>query len=45
MAAIAHDADFAKKVGVPQEVGKEFNDADQAKKPKDKGRLAKLYKG
>lgn len=28
MAAIAHDPKFAKKVGVPQKVGKEFNQAD-----------------
>jgi hypothetical protein len=33
MAAIAHNKDFAKKAGVPQEVGKEFNNADK-KKPK-----------
>lgn len=28
MAAVAHDSKFAKKVGIPQSVGKEFNDAD-----------------
>lgn len=28
MAAIAHDPGFAKKVGVPQSVGKDFNQAD-----------------
>jgi hypothetical protein len=32
MAAIAHNPAFAKKVGVPQSVGKEFNDADKGKK-------------
>jgi hypothetical protein len=32
MAAIAHSPAFAKKVGVPQSVGKEFNDADKGKK-------------
>ena len=29
MAAVAHDPKFAKKVGVPQSVGKEFNEADK----------------
>lgn len=29
MAAVAHNPDFAKKVGVPQSVGKEFNQADK----------------
>ena len=28
MAAVAHDPKFAKKVGVPQKVGKDFNEAD-----------------
>jgi hypothetical protein len=28
MAAVAHNPSFAKKVGVPQSVGKEFNQAD-----------------
>jgi hypothetical protein len=32
MAAIAHNPAFAKKVGVPQSVGKEFNSADKGKK-------------
>lgn len=31
MAAVAHNPAFAKKVGIPQSVGKEFNDADQRK--------------
>lgn len=31
MAAAAHDPKFAKKVGVPVKVAKEFNAADQAK--------------
>jgi len=31
MAGAAHDPKFAKKVGVPQSVAKEFNQADQAK--------------
>lgn len=28
MAEVAHDKDFAYKVGTPKKVGKEFNDAD-----------------
>jgi len=31
MAAVAHDPGFAKKVGVPQSVGKEFNQADKGR--------------
>ena len=31
MAAAAHDKDFAKKMGIPQKVAKEFNKADAAK--------------
>ena len=31
MAAIAHSPSFAKKVGVPMSVGKEFNNADKGK--------------
>jgi len=34
MAAVAHSPEFAKKVNVPQSVGKEFNDADKAKDQK-----------
>lgn len=37
MAAVAHNPKFAKQVGVPQKVGKEFAKADKAKgksKPK-----------
>jgi hypothetical protein len=41
MAAIAHDKEFAKKAGVPQKVGKEFNNADKAKK----SRPERMYKG
>jgi hypothetical protein len=29
MAAVAHDKGFAKKVGIPVKVGKEFNRADK----------------
>jgi len=32
MAAIANNPAFAKKVGIPQSVGKEFTDADKGKK-------------
>jgi hypothetical protein len=39
MAAIAHNPAFAKKVGVPQSVGKDFNDADKGKKFKKGGTM------
>jgi hypothetical protein len=32
MAAAAHDPAFAKRVGIPQSVAKEFNQADKGKK-------------
>jgi len=32
MAAVAHNPAFAKKVGIPQSVGKEFNKADKGRK-------------
>jgi len=32
MQAVAHNAAFAKKVGISQKVGREFTDADRAKK-------------
>lgn len=32
MAAVAHSPAFAKKAGVPQSVGKEFNQADKGRK-------------
>lgn len=41
MRAVAHDKSFAKKAGVPQEVGKEFSDADKKKKSKHE----RMYKG
>jgi hypothetical protein len=40
MAAIAHNPGFAKKVGIPQSVGKEFNNADKGKKFQ-KGKIMK----
>ena len=33
MAAVAHNKAFAKKVGIPQSVGREFNAADTRKVP------------
>lgn len=39
MKAVAHSKKFAKKAGVPQEVGKEFNEAD-----KKKSNMQKMYK-
>jgi hypothetical protein len=41
MAAIAHSPAFAKKVGVPQSVGKEFNEADKGKKFRSGGMAKK----
>lgn len=32
MAAVAHSKKFAKKVGIPQSVGKEYNNADKETK-------------
>lgn len=32
MAAAAHDKEFAKKVGIPQKVAKEYNKADTGSK-------------
>ena len=37
MAAVAHNPAFAKKAGVPQSVGKEFNTADKGKTFKQGG--------
>jgi len=34
MCAVAHNPEFAKKVGIPQSVGKEFCEAGLAKKQK-----------
>lgn len=42
MRAVAHDSKFAKKVGVSQGVGKDFEAADEKKK---KTKLGKLYNG
>ena len=39
MAAVAHNPAFAKKVGVAQSVGKDFNTADKGKKFKEGGAM------
>ena len=39
MAAAAHNPKFAKKVGVPVSVAKEFNQADKGKKFKEGGAM------
>jgi hypothetical protein len=39
MEAVAHSPKFAKKIGIPQKVGKEFAKADEGKKFKDGGGL------
>ena len=39
MAAAAHNPKFAKKVGVPVSVAKEFNQADKGKKFKEGGTM------
>jgi hypothetical protein len=43
MIAVAHDKEFAKKVGIPQNVAREFESADEAKAGKKKSRADKLY--
>jgi len=42
MEAVAHNPSFAKKVGVPQSVGKEFNNADKGKTFKRGGDMASM---
>ena len=39
MAAVANNPKFAKKVGVPQSVGKDFNNADKGKTFKEGGAM------
>ena len=41
MEAIAHSPSFAKKVGVPQSVGKDFSSADKGRKFSKGGSMAK----
>ena len=38
MAAAAHNPKFAKKMGIPQKVAKEFNRADSRKRKKGRGK-------
>jgi hypothetical protein len=45
MAAVAHNPKFAKKVGVPQSVGKDFNQADQSRKFSKGGDMKKMNMG
>jgi len=44
MEAVAHDPSFAKKVGIPQKVGKDFAKADEAKKLKHGGLYENIHK-
>jgi hypothetical protein len=43
MEAVAHNPAFAKKVGIPQKVGKEFAKADEGKKFKEGGLYANIH--
>ena len=45
MAAIAHSPSFAKKVGVPQSVGKDFVTADKGRKFSKGGDMKKMSTG
>ena len=45
MAAVAHNPAFAKKVGVSQAVGKDFNTADKGKTFKRGGDMKKMAEG
>jgi hypothetical protein len=42
MAAVANNPAFAKKVGIPQSVGREFNKADKGKTFKEGGSMKKF---
>lgn len=42
MAAASHNPEFAKKMGIPVSVAKEFNDADKAKRTA--ALLSKMHK-
>jgi len=43
MAAVAHNPKFAKKVGIPQSVGKDFAEADKGKRFKSGGLYANVH--
>jgi hypothetical protein len=45
MAAVANNPSFAKKAGVPQSVGKEFNEADKGRKFSKGGDMKKMNMG
>jgi len=45
MAAVANNPAFAKKTGVPQSVGKDFNEADKGKTFKQGGDMKKMNMG
>lgn len=45
MQAVAHNPTFAKKVGIPQKVGKEFAKADKGKKFKEGGPSLSVGRG
>jgi hypothetical protein len=45
MAAVAHSASFAKKAGVPQSVGQDFNAADKGRKFSTGGNMKKMAEG
>ena len=45
MAAVANNPAFAKKAGIPQSVGKEFNNADKGKTFKQGGSMKKMNMG
>ena len=45
MAAVANNPAFAKKAGVPQSVGKEFNEADKGRKFSKGGDMNMMNKG
>jgi len=44
MAAVAHNPAFAKKVGIPTKVGKEFTKADEGKKFKGGGLYENIHR-
>ena len=44
MAAVAHNPAFAKKVGIPTKVGKEFAKADEGKEFKGGGLYENIHK-
>jgi hypothetical protein len=45
MEAVAHNPGFAKKVGIPQSVGKDFSTADKGRKFKEGGQIMAKSQG